>query len=245
MLAGRMGAALRLVAIALVIHTQRAAGGQPGALRGVVNDSTGAPIQGADVAIVALHRLVQTDARGRFSFTALPTGDVELSVRRLGYAPRVVHVAVSTGGADSTVIALTELPNVLPGVTASGQRARLAIEQFYQRRARGSGTFFTRDEIVDRHAVTITDVLRMAPGVQVVRTAAGTGIRFMSGSARRGCPPLLWLDGQKAPGMEVDQVPLSDIEGIELYQGTATTPAQFSQSTSTTCGTIVIWTRLP
>ena len=156
-----------------------------------------------------------------------------------------MHIELGAAGADSTLVTLAELPDMLAGVTTSGQRARLAIEQFYQRRARGPGTFYTRDEIVDRHAITMSDMLRMAPGVQVVRTAAGNGIRFTAGSPRRGCAPLIWLDGQKAPGMEVDQIPLSDIEGIELYQGTSTTPTQFAQSTSTTCGTIVIWSRLP
>ena len=161
---------------------QRAAGGQPGVLRGVVADSSGAPIPGADVAIVALHRLAQTDARGRFSFAALP----RRRHRAVGAPTRLCAASRSRRRGsrrrgDSTVVTLTELPDVLPGVTASGQRARLAIEQFYQRRARGIGTFFTRDEIVDRHAVTISDVLRMAPGVQVVRTAAGDGIRFTLG----------------------------------------------------------------
>ena len=208
-------------------------------------DSSGDPLAAADVAINALHRLTRTDDRGRFSLTDLPLGEVELSVRRLGYAPKSVHVKVNAAANDSTLITLSELPDVLAGVTATALRARLEIEQFYRRRARGPGTFFTRDEIEDRHAINTSDVLRMAPGVQVVRTAAGNGIRFTSSAARRNCSPLIWLDGQKAPGMEIDQIPVSDIEGIELYQGASTTPVQFSQSTTTTCGTIVVWTRLP
>jgi outer membrane receptor protein involved in Fe transport len=165
-------------------------------------------------------------------------------MRRLGYAPKIVRVKL-TGASDSTRITLIDLPEQLQGVTATQQRARMEIEQFYRRRARGPGTFFTRDEIEDRHAISLSDVLRMAPGVQVVRQAGANGIRFTSGSARRNCMPLIWLDGQKAPGMEVDQIPLSDIEGIELYQGASTTPTQFFQNIATTCGTIIVWTRLP
>jgi len=56
---------------------------------------------------------------------------------------------------------------------------------------------------------------------------------------------MMWIDGQRAPGMEIDEIPLTDIEGIELYNGASTTPAEFSQTNSTQCGTIVIWTRLP
>jgi hypothetical protein len=231
--------------IAQVSFGVRDAVGQQGVLRGVVADSSGDPIEAADVAIVALHRLTRTDERGRFSLTGLPLDDVELSVRRLGYAPKSLRVKVKAAGVDSTLVTLTELPGVLAGVNATAQRARVEVEQFYRRRARGPGTFFTRDEIEDRHPISMSDMLRMAPGVQVVRTAAGNGIRFTSGSARRGCGPLIWIDGQKAPGMEIDQIPVSDVEGIEMYQGASTTPPQFSQNLSTTCGTIVVWTRLP
>jgi outer membrane receptor for ferrienterochelin and colicins len=230
--------------IGLLLLGHRDVSGQQGVLRGVVADSAGAPIGAADVAIVALHRLTRTDDRGRFVLDALPMEDVEVTVRRLGYAPGKLRVKIKSVG-DSIRVTLTELPELLQGMTATQQRARLEIEQFYRRRARGPGTFFTRDEIEDRHAIAMSDMLRMAPGVQVVRLAAGNGIRFTSGSARRGCAPLVWIDGQKAPGMEVDQIPLSDVEGIELYQGASTTPAQFFQNTATTCGTIVVWTRLP
>jgi iron complex outermembrane receptor protein len=246
-MAARRLATWRLITACVVAQGSFAvqeAWAQRGVLRGVVADSSGAPIESADVAIVALHRLTRTDDRGRFSLTELPLEQIELSVRRLGYAPKSFRIIVKPGASDSTLVTLAELPDVLAGMSATAQRARLEIEQFYRRRARGPGTFFTRDEIEDRHAINTSDVLRMAPGIQVVRTAAGNGIRFTSTSGRRNCSPLIWLDGQKAPGMEIDQIPVRDIEGIELYQGASTTPVQFSQNTNTTCGTIVVWTRL-
>lgn len=46
--------------------------------------------------------------------------------------------------------------------------------------------------------------------------------------------------------MAVAEPDASDIEGVELYNGPFTTPMQFSQySSSSTCGTIVIWTGVP
>jgi hypothetical protein len=56
---------------------------------------------------------------------------------------------------------------------------------------------------------------------------------------------MIWIDGQRAPGMEIDEIPLNDIEGIELYNGPSTTPAEFWQANGSQCGTIVVWTRLP
>ena len=72
------------------------------------------------------------------------------------------------------------------------------------------------------------------------------GVRFDSAiSARGGCIPTLWIDGQRAPGMEIDAIPLNDIEGIELYNGLSTTPAEFWQGNTPQCGTIVVWSRVP
>jgi hypothetical protein len=46
-------------------------------------------------------------------------------------------------------------------------------------------------------------------------------------------------------GLEMDDFPASDVEAMELYPGPATTPMQFSQGTTLTCGAVVIWTRIP
>jgi hypothetical protein len=58
--------------------------------------------------------------------------------------------------------------------------------------------------------------------------------------------PTIWLDGQRALGLELDDLSANDIEGMELYQSLSTTPPQFSHGGSTTpCGTIVVWSRVP
>jgi hypothetical protein len=226
------------------------AGAQEGSVRGVVNDSAGKPIADADVSIVALHKLTRTDDQGRFSLSQLPKGEVELSVRRLGYQPQTVKAAVTDAVTYSFTVSLVAQPAVLAAVAvdASEQRLRLGIEDFYRRRARGVGTYFTREEIMNRGARATSEVFRSTPGIRYVRTNSGQGIRFTSAQSlrnRNGCIPLIWIDGQHAEGMEVDEIPVNDIEGIELYRGPATTPSQFWQGNLTECGTVVIWSRMP
>src|SRR5262249_29673164 len=133
----------------------------------------------------------------------------------------------------------------LEGMSTSEKRRRLGIEEFYQRRTRGLGTFFTRDDLMDRHAQNPSDMLRSTPGIRFVRVPSGNGIRFNTTSSMRQCQPLIWVDGQAAAGMEIDDIPVNDIEGIELYQSIATTPGQFYRGNTTPCGTIVVWTRNP
>lgn len=226
-----------------------AATAQNRTLSGAVVDSSGKPIEGADVGIVALRRLTRTDERGHFAISNLPDGTVELSIRRLSYQPRRVSVVI--GATPERMIAFTLEPSAaaLAGVevTAAAQRRRQGIEDFYRRRVRGVGTFFSREDILSYHTIRTSDVLRRAPGIRFVRVGAGLGVRFNSTAiVRRDCIPMIWLDGQQAPGLEVDDFPASDIEGIELYSGPSTTPLQFSQrSSSSTCGTIAVWTRNP
>ena len=218
-----------------------------GALRGIVVDSTGQPIAEADVSIAAARQLTRTDSGGTFHFVRIRDTSVVL-VRRLGYKPRKV-VATPADSATVLRVVLVRDPTMLEGVEISAQlaRKRSGIEDFYRRRARGVGTYFTRDDLLERHSQRTSDMLRAVPGILFVRIPGGMGIRFNSSSiVRRDCMPMIWLDGQRAPGLEIDDVPASDIEGLELYNGPSTTPVQFSQySSNSTCGTIVIWTRVP
>lgn len=234
--------------LALLAFGARHAAAQQRSLHGIVTDSAGAPIRDADVGIASLRRLTRTGEQGRFVFDKLPQGKLELSVRRLGYHPRIVH-AVIAAPHDSVRITLVATPAALAGVyvKASAERRREGIEDFHRRRIRGVGSYITRDEILAFNTYRTSDVLRVQPGIRLVQLAGNMGVRFNSSSiVRRDCSPMIWLDGQRAPGLEIDQIPATDIEGIELYKGPSTTPAQFSQhSASSTCGTIVVWTRNP
>ena len=216
-------------------------------VRGIVVDSDGVAIPNAAVAIVSLHRATRTDTAGRFNFTKILSAEIVISARRLGYAPDSAHVLLGALASDPIRITLAELPEVMStmNVSASERHRRQRIEDFYWRRARGLGKYFTREEILARRASVPSDVLRTAPGIVAVRTRSGTGIRFTSAANTRGCVPMMWIDGERAPGMEIDEIPLDDIEGIELYNGPSTTPAEFWQAAVTQCGTIVVWTRLP
>ena len=219
---------------------------QQGRLRGLVTDSSGTPIKDATVGIVALRQLVRTDDRGAFSIDNLPRGEHQLSVRHLGYDPQDVVVAVSAVLVDSVRFVLVPRPAVLDAIAVSSteRMRRQGIEEFYQRRTRGVGTYFTHDEIVARRPRVPSDVLRTTPGLSVSRGR----VRFGNTTSitRRDCMPMIWVDGQRAPGLEVDELNVHDIEGIELYSGPSTTPMQFSPSSSMfSCGTIVVWTRPP
>ena len=234
---------------ALLVFASQPAFAQ-GTLRGVVRDTAGATIPDADIGIASLRRLVKTDDKGRFTFTKMPAGVIEVSIRRLGYVPQKVSLTIGTTEPDSLFITLKHNIAMLSAVNVSkGEvRQREMIEDYYRRVIRGVGQYVTREQIEARWGGTPSDVLRNTPGIRFIRTqSGGKGVRFPGTSINpRDCMPMIWIDGQRAPGMEVDDVTLGDIEGIEVYSGPSTTPMQFSQSQSAnTCGTIVIWSRPP
>jgi hypothetical protein len=248
-------AASRLFAIAclagLIAGGATDAGAQgTGTLQGVVIDSaTRAPLAGAEVTAPALRLFARTDDHGRFTLDKLAGGELELSVKRLGYEPQRETIVATGGPRDSVLVVLVAQPVVLAGVpvSAAEDHRRLGVKGFYERRARGVGAFITRDDLEARHARVPTDALNL-PGVALVHGRYGTAVRFTTGSnMRRNCAPTLWVDGQRAPNMELDEIPVDDIEGIELYHGPSITPAQFwlGNRSNTTCGTIVVWSRTP
>jgi hypothetical protein len=70
-----------------------------------------------------------------------------------------------------------------------------------------------------------------------------------SGGGGANCPPNFWLDGApfhvSGPSGFSDfqsMVPVSSIRGIEVYSNPGTIPPQYDLSSSTGCGSIVIWT---
>lgn len=239
---------LRFAALAAPVVAPASAGAQAGAIHGRVTDSMGVAIRDADIGVIALRRLLRTDDSGRFVMSQLPRGVHEVTVRRLGYKPQRLLLDADTVR-DTLHVRLRAEPFVLAGVGINARETRLrhGIEDFYRRRVKGVGTYWTRADIENYNTQRTSDVLRTAPGLRLVRVGSGMGVRFNSTSiVRRDCTPMIWLDGQRAPGLEVDDVLARDIEGIELYSGPSTTPMQFSQySSSSTCGTIAIWTRIP
>jgi len=219
-------------------------------LVGIVRDSAGAPVEGATVEIRG--GTARTDARGTFVLFTVNIDTVTLSVRRLGYVAISALLTARNRQWDTVLVDMERTAQRLTGVevAAAPTRRALALRDFDERRAKGNGVFITRDEIAAHNTSRLSDILRTKRGVNIVRLRNGYyGVRFVSytGKGTATCAPEMFVDGQRARGMEIDDLLTHDIEAMELYENWSTTPFQFTSQNSAAvpCGTIVIWTRIP
>jgi carboxypeptidase family protein/TonB-dependent receptor-like protein len=218
-------------------------------LFGTVRDTSGAPVALARLSSSGI--LAISDTAGRFRLRGLPDGAAIVAVRRLGFAPRDTAMQLEPGRTDSLLVVLTVLPLDLPGVTTEAEtRARLFLPEFYRHReGAGGGHFFDRKQLDSSRTNRLSDVLRHVPGMRITsdRVIPGrTAVRTGRSSGARDCPPDFWIDGVRATGFTVDEIPLDDIEAIEVYKGPAALPPEYnSRFGNPACGTIVLWTRIP
>jgi len=217
----------------------------PPTLMGTVRDSGGAPVASVRVSFLGVGAV--TDSAGFFLLAGLRAGAGTLSFRRIGFEPRDVTMALGDGRADSLSVVLTILPQTLPGVTTEDDPAvQLRLSDFYRHRQNGMGSYFDRKQLEALRIDRISDALRRVPGIRVTSQGGRYQVRVGRTSGLRDCPPDFWLDGIRAPYLNVDDVPLRDVEALEVYKGPSSLPPELiNRFGNPACGAVVIWTRVP
>ena len=69
-----------------------------GTVAGLVTDSSGSPIVQADVVLRPTRQRARTDSLGTFSISGVANGSYSVSARKIGYAPDLYDVKISSGG---------------------------------------------------------------------------------------------------------------------------------------------------
>ncbi|MCE9600791.1 MAG: TonB family protein [Gemmatimonadetes bacterium] len=223
----------------------RAPSGGRGVVRGVVRDGTGRALGGARISVMGVVSDVESQDEGAYTIGGLAPGVAQLLVRRIGYAPETLSVAIPRGGLVTADPVLRRLAVPLDAVIVNGRAdLRGPIAEFYARMARGNGRFFTQDMITRRNPARMSDLLRGIPGLRVESRRYGVQQFRLRGAT---LAPLVWLDGTPmgAGEVDLDNFDPKSFAGIEIYSGSATVPVEFSGSRtmSSSGGAVVLWTR--
>ena len=232
------------VGIATALFSVEASAQSRGAINGTVRDSAGA-VAFAEVSVAGSDATVVTDENGRFRFTGVPFGTVELKARRLGYTPATQLVQFSKGTEPVVEILMSAAPGYLPAVEVREPRQvfESRLRGFKERSTKGVGHFITRERLEKVSSYRFSDIIREVPGVRL-RTLRGGGSNVTLRGAN--CAPLVFVDGFPASAgvVDLDMFDLGMVEGIEVYSGLASIPAEFVTGRGIErCGVIAIWSK--
>jgi hypothetical protein len=120
---------------------------RPGSISGAVVDTTGRPIEGADVLIQAFKRRTLSDTAGLFHFDSLAPGEYNVAVRRVGFYPAARRVTLSEQGiaiAVGLVPIARSLPTIVTNAPRGGISGRVGISN-----ETGDTTFVVRGAKVE------------------------------------------------------------------------------------------------
>jgi hypothetical protein len=226
-----------------------------GTLTGVVLDEVGKPVPGVEVALAKVSRTTRTDSAGKFILGLVPAGAYDVTFRRVSYAPMVFMLEITRGDTTEAEVKMNVVAQEMTAIKVEEKPELIRqLDGFEDRRRQRLGHYVTRKEIEERNPLVLSDMFRMIPGVELVPmgTSSRSQLRFTRARAAsmargRECPVNYYIDGQFATGYNIDDMPVGDVEGIEIYSGIATLPGQFAKNSRGTigCGTVVIWTRIP
>ena len=201
----------RLTRVAMVMATLLAGGavevaGQAGVIRGhVVRADVPVGLAEVQLELRPSGATTRTDGRGFFEFRDVPPGQVEVAVRRPGFAPAVVVLQVDTLAVTEVDIPLEPVPTMLDPIVTSVTRDARSLSEVAAAVSVADSSSIRRGRTVGLH-----EALRMMPGVQVASRYGGmedvrVGIR---GSASRG--------GVAPRGVAVllDGIPLTEPDGV-------------------------------
>lgn len=217
--------------------------GQGASVSGVVRDTVGLAIAGAEVTLEGGSARAISAEDGSYVLRGLVAGNLRLHIRRLGFRPTVMDVEVPATGLVDVEIRLEQVVTRLAPVSVLARRDAFEyrLAGFYERRDRKIGHFVSRERIERTHSFSFTDLLREIPGVKIRPIGNIQKAVRIRGSS---CPPLVFIDGMAAAAGEFDLESIDPgmVEGVEVYSGSASVPAEFAGPRNLDrCGVVAIW----
>jgi hypothetical protein len=245
----RRGSALRAAgAVALLLAAlvparaeaqRRGAGSLVGRL---VDQLTREPVGGARIQLVGTGVAIYSDSAGRFGMDRMPTGEVRIEARAIGYRMGQWQLTLPVGTTIERIFEMVPMTVGLDTVTVQAAPSTnwRSEDGFDYRRRRGIGYFITREDIDHRQTAIINDLLVTVPGIYA--SCGGGRCRVQMMANGKNCSPEWFLDGHPATNATGPDFPTQTIRGVEVYRSLFEVPPEFQRS-NLRCGVIAIWTR--
>jgi outer membrane receptor protein involved in Fe transport len=198
-------------------------------VEGIVRDTSGTPVNGAKVSLLAgtLKSSAETDSGGKFSFSDVPAvvGSIEVSAN--GFST-VRQTWTAEANRTSRLEIVLQISSVQEQVTVSAARTAVRLSE-----TPGSTVLLSAADLESTPALRVDDVLRQVPGFSLFRRSSsrtanasnqGVSLRGLGGTAASRA--LVLEDGiplVDAFGGWVywDRVPPAALSSVEVFRGGA------------------------
>lgn len=222
----------------------------------VVDATTGGPVPGALLRMRALTGdtvwSTVADHSGRFILRAAQPGSFMVEAQSLGYLPsQVGPIRIEDSRATIVELRLSGSAIPLEGIRVIAQPQNPTLERagFYSRKRSGYGVFMDRAEIERRADLGMRGLFRGRAGIRIMYTSGGRAVIVLRGgvaSSMRGgsyCPARVLINGVDAYDFDLElDLNVDAIEGVEIFPGASSVPAEFGGSGSL-CGVVLFWLR--
>ena len=210
----------------------------------ITEAESGKPVSDAEVSIAG-GRLTRTSRNdGTFSLGEVPPGRYIMEIKHVAFTPRTDSLLVELGANTTISAKLSATAIKLEPITIEVRSLLLEMSGFYERLARGGGSYVQRKDIDRMMPLIPSDILRSQAGLRLERRRSGVGYIV---TGRAGCPVRYFINGARVGAdFTIDDIPVEWIDALEIYRGAASLPIEFQLSSSDInahCGVIVIWTK--
>ena len=225
---------------------------------GVVKDTSGSPIVGAEVFVGRAEKPVVTNEAGRFRVISSFTGPQWVAVRKIGYSPARRSVRLSKTETQVVDLVMTVLPVHLPElkvVEESGFK-RSRLQDFWGRyHSTYGGYFVTGEDLARRNAISLSNVVRLYLPYAALESWERNTMDYgpmmntytlATSSNTRRCAPAISYNGSMPDDFwSVGDIPVSQVEAVEVYKPRwMRIPTEFQMyGRAVQCGLVIIWTK--
>jgi hemoglobin/transferrin/lactoferrin receptor protein len=198
--------------------------GTSGAISGVVKDTSGAVVVGAEVSLVNAQQAVlsrtKTDAAGRFQFTDVPPGSYQVLVSRTDFSRQPEAVQVMEGETTELGVEL-QLGQLSEEVTITAEAGQVS-------EARNTAqpiNVINARQVIERAPEVVAQVVDEEPGVNLQRTSPSLSAVFVRGLTGRNVA--VYVDGVRytttaqrgGVGTFFSLIEPSALETVEILRG--------------------------
>ena len=214
---------------------------------GVADAETGQPLEGAEVILLGVHRLARANAMGEATVDQIPRGPQRVRVRKLGYAPSEVDIAM-VGDTTGAVFRLQRSVTQLGVVNVEAEWTPPQMKDVEVRRKQGIGRFLTDVDLdKDRDRDFPVVLTTRFPGLRTVLDLR-SGNRVLASTRDPGgtaggapCFVTVYLDGINVPPEDTELVRTWDLAAVEFYTA-AQVPVRY-RTKSYACGVVLLWSK--